>query len=227
MAESTAIGVAIEHGQGGGAPVLDVMGTARCIGNYRWIEMRVFEALGAWVATVPEPEVKLCLGTQSYKHAWHAELWRQALPEIGELTVERCTAPANDGVVAFAAALVEPQDAALTVEKLVGVYRVLLPRKIAAYTTHLQHANPVSDGPTIRALELALHDELDDWRAGELLVQSLLTNGSLVERAARRQATLEALLVAVGGLSGPTPGAGGDRSASGNAGSETGGGDRP
>ena len=87
-------------------------------------------------------------------------------------------------LVAFATALVEPQDAELTVEKLVGVYRVLLPRKIAAYTTHLQHANPVSDGPTIRALELALHDELFAQLAHHLPAELSATKSRIEARLA-------------------------------------------
>ena len=54
--------------------------TARKVGNYKWIEMRLFEALGGWVATVPELDVKMRLGTHCYKHAWHAELWHKRLP---------------------------------------------------------------------------------------------------------------------------------------------------
>ena len=37
--------------------------TARRVGNYKWAEMRLFEVLGGWVATVPELDVKLVLGT--------------------------------------------------------------------------------------------------------------------------------------------------------------------
>ena len=37
--------------------------SARRVGNYKWIEMRLFEVLGGWVATVPELDVKLRLGT--------------------------------------------------------------------------------------------------------------------------------------------------------------------
>ncbi len=36
--------------------------TAKRVGNYKWIEMRLFEVLGGWVATVPEIDVKLRLG---------------------------------------------------------------------------------------------------------------------------------------------------------------------
>src|SRR5439155_1274578 len=58
---------------------------ARRVGHYAWIEMRLFEALGGWVATVPELDVKTTLGRHCYHHAWHAELWHKRLPELREM----------------------------------------------------------------------------------------------------------------------------------------------
>ena len=87
----------------------DVEESARRVGNYKWIEMRLFEALGGWVATVPELDVKMRLGTHCYHHAWHAELWHKRLPELREMNPERLTAPANDEIVAFIDAMTEPE----------------------------------------------------------------------------------------------------------------------
>ena len=124
------------------------------MGNYKWVEQRLFEALGGWVATVPELDVKLKLGTHCYKHAWHAELWHKRLPELREMNPDRLTVPANDDVVAFMDAVTEPEAPDETIEKLVGVYRVLIPRKIAAYTFHLNNTSTITDAPTIRSLEV-------------------------------------------------------------------------
>ena len=76
----------------------DVEETARRVGNYKWIEMRLFEVLGGWVATVPE---------------------------------------------------------------------------------------------------------LEDWRDGEMLIQSLMRSPDDVRRAAERQGELEQLMFAAGGIAGP------------------------
>jgi hypothetical protein len=177
--------------------------TARRVGHYKWIEMRLFEALGGWVATVPELDVKMRLGTHCYKHAWHAELWHKRLPELREMNQERLTVPPNDEMVTFVEALTEPEKPDETIEKLVGVYRVLIPHKIAAYTYHLNNTSTITDAPTIRSLKLALNDELEDWRDGEMLIQSLLESAEEVERAAAHQAHLEKLLLAAGGIAGP------------------------
>jgi hypothetical protein len=177
--------------------------TARRVGHYKWVEMRLFEALGGWVATVPELDVKLRLGTHCYKHAWHSELWHKRLPELREMNPERLTRPPNEEFVAFMDALTEPEAPELTIEKLVGVYRVLIPHKVAAYTYHLNNTSTITDAPTIRSLRLALADEMDDWRDGEMLIQSLLETEEEVLRAASHQGRLESLIVAAGGIAGP------------------------
>ncbi len=177
--------------------------SARRIGNYRWTEMRLFEALGGWVATVPELDVKMVLGRHCYQHAWHAELWTKRLPELREMNVDRMTMPANDEMVTFMNAVTEPEAPDLTIEKLVGVYRVLIPRTIAAYTYHMNGTSTITDSPTIRSLNFALQDEFDNWREGEMLIQSLLDSPEKVERAIRRQGELERLITAAGGIAGP------------------------
>lgn len=177
--------------------------SARRVGNYKWVEMKLFEALGGWVATVPELDVKMRLGTHTYKHAWHAELWHKRLPELREMNPERLTQPANDAIVEFIEAMTEPEGPGATIEKLVGVYRVLIPHKIAAYTFHLNNTSTITDAPTIRSLRFALQDEFDDWRDGEMLLQSLIETDEEVERAAAHQIRLEKIMLRAGGIAGP------------------------
>ena len=183
--------------------LFDVEETARRVGNYKWVEMRLFEALGGWVATVPELDVKMRLGTHTYKHAWHAELWHKRLPELREMNPDRLTEPANDAMVKFIEAMTAPEAPGETIEKLVGVYRVLIPHKIAAYTFHLNATSTITDAPTIRWLKFILIDEMDDWRDGEMMLESLIRTPSQVDRAAARARELEALMVEAGGIAGP------------------------
>ena len=181
----------------------DVEESARRVGNYKWIEMRLFEVLGGWVATVPELDVKMRLGAHCYHHAWHSELWHKRLPELREMNPERLTEPPNEEMVKFVDAMTEPEAGEQTIEKLVGVYRVLIPHKIAAYTYHLNNTSRITDAPTIRSLGFALQDEFDDWRDGEMMLQSVITTAQEVDRAATRQAELEKLMVEAGGITGP------------------------
>src|SRR4051812_6973488 len=73
--------------------LFDLAETARRVGHYRWAEMQLFEALGRWIAIVPERDVKLCLGVHCHKHAWHGELWHKRLPALAELDADRLTVP--------------------------------------------------------------------------------------------------------------------------------------
>jgi hypothetical protein len=181
---------------------LSLEASARRIGHYCWIEMRAFEILGAWTAAVPEPAVKAALATHSRQHGWHAEVWHDLLPVIGETGVDSYIAPASPALVAFVEALAAPGAADLTIEKLVGAYRVLLPHIAVTYADHLDHASPVSDGPAIRALRLVLSDQLDHWHEGEALLQAQLRSEADVERTASHQLRLARLLVAAGGIAG-------------------------
>ena len=183
--------------------LFDVEESARRVGNYKWAEMRLFESLGGWVATVPELDVKMRLGTHCYKHAWHAELWHKRLPELREMNPDRMTKPANEAMERFVEALTEPEAPELTLEKLVGVYRVFIPRFVAAYTFHLNATSQITDAPTIRSLKFILQDEHDDWRDGEMMIQSLIQNEAELDRAIAHQAKLQKLMLAAGGIAGP------------------------
>src|SRR6476619_7619206 len=143
------------------------------------------------------------LGTHTYHHAWHAELWHKRLPELREMNQERLTVPPNEELVTFVEAMTEPESPELTIEKLTGVYRVLIPRKIAAYTFHLNNTSTITDAPTIRSLKFALADEFEDWRDGEMLLQSLIDSDEEVDRATAHQTRLESLMVKAGGIAGP------------------------
>ncbi len=101
---------------------------------------------------------------------------------------DRLTVPANDELVAFVEAMTAPEAPGDTIEKLVGVYRVLIPHKIAAYTYHLNNTSTITDAPTMRSLKFALQDEFDDWRDGEMLIQSLTETPDHVDRATAHQA---------------------------------------
>lgn len=177
--------------------------SAKRMGHYAWIETRLFELLGTWAATVPEVEIKERLGTRAHHHAWHARLWQERLPELREIDTASLVRPSDPRLAAMFDSVSEPVAPELSIEKLVGVYRVVVPRKIAAYSHHRNVASTVTDGPTIRTLDLVLRDEVDDWREGEMMIQSLLGSADDVRRACDHQARIEGMVVTAGGISGP------------------------
>jgi hypothetical protein len=176
--------------------------TAQRVGHYKWLEMRIFELMGGWVATVPELDIKLRLGTHCYHHSFHAELWHERLPELHDVASEELTRPAGPEIEELMAALGRPTDGGATIEKLVGMYRVFLPHLIAAYTYHLNNVSELADAPTIRALNFCLLDDMEEWREGEMMLQTLILTADEVGRASARQAELGSLMVAAGGVVG-------------------------
>lgn len=177
--------------------------TARRVGNYKWIEMKIFELMGGWVATVPELDLKLKLGTHCYHHAFHSELWHKRLPELREMNPDKMTVAANPEMEAFVEALSAPEAADQTIEKMVGMYRVLLPHLIAAYTYHQNNTSTITDSPTIRSIGFCLQDDMEEWREGEMILQSLITTPEQADRAATHHAALTKLMIAAGGVTGP------------------------
>lgn len=181
------------------------MESAARIGHYQWVEMRLFELIGGWVPVVPELEVKERLGVQCHHHAWHAEMWHERLPVMRGMDRDAFVVPANDAVAAGFRALAAPAEPDRTLEKLVGLYRVLLPELIAAYELHLGAATEIADGAVIRSLRLALRDELDQVADGEVLLGALLTDASAAahDRAIAHGERLQAFFDEAGGVSGP------------------------
>jgi hypothetical protein len=169
--------------------------------NYKWCEQQLSAALGGWVATIPELDVKTLLGPHCYQHAWHADLWRQRLPELKEPNEHRAE-PANDAFVAFMKELTSPDDQDLTIEKLVGVYRVLMPHLLAVYTFHQRVTSDIVDAPTVRSLRFMLDDDHEQFVQGEMMIQDIARTPELRERAGKWQTHLDVLLAKSGGVAG-------------------------
>ena len=187
-----------EGGAGQGWP-LALHAVARRAGAARWLDARLFETLGGWVSSVPEPEIKIALAVQASHHGWHATLWAERLPTLHDVEPSSWVGPASAGVESAVDLLAS---ATLSVERLVGVHRVLLPRLVAAHTEQLEAACPVTDAPTIRTLGLVRRDEIADQLVGERLLQGLLLTKANVQRAAAQQAAVESLLAEAGPLLG-------------------------
>jgi hypothetical protein len=193
--------------------------TAALVGEYRWIEDALYRLLGQWVIDMPLAAVKVHLDSQSMRHAWHAELWAERLPVRDGADPDALTAPSPPSAVLFAALSGSEAAAGVTVPvvpadtddpfghpgalpRLAGLYRVALPRLVTSYERHLGAVAPVTDGPVARALRLVLNDEIEDWRAGERLVQRLVTRPHDVVAVHEFLQRLESAVVAAGAVSG-------------------------
>jgi hypothetical protein len=153
--------------------------SATLLGAYRWIELRSFELLGGWVTSTSELEVKLCFAEQSHHHAWHASLWADRFPVLSHLDRDRYLAPPGDAWPAFLDQLNGRPTG--TAERLIGLYQVLIPAKLALYHHHLQVASAVADGPIIRSLRQVIQDENADLQSGTALIGSVLAGVDTAE----------------------------------------------
>jgi hypothetical protein len=162
--------------------------SARRAGTHQWAESRLFEILGGWVATTPEPEVKVMFERHGSHCAWRATQWWDRLPVLAD--VERsslCIAPPGP------AAPVLERLATLegTVERMAATYRLALPRLWAAYEGHRRAVGEVADSSTGRTLGIVSSDLAADWHEGEVQLQVLLSDASRVRAAAGAVSTLE------------------------------------
>jgi hypothetical protein len=165
---------------------------ARWAGSHRWLELRLFEILGGWVASTEDTEAKLVFDRHSQHHAWRADQWWDRLPVLADVDRQALVAAPSPQMAAATDELAGVQG---TVPRLAGGYRFAVPRLVAAYHAHRLRTCAASDGAARRTLDIVLPDVSADWRHGEVLLQELLTDESLAQLAATTVARLEATLL--------------------------------
>ena len=69
---------------------------------------------------------------------------------------------------------------------------------MTSYERHLRVVSPMTDAPVARALRLVLNDEIEDWHAGERLVERLVSRPHDVAAVYEFLQRLEAVVVGAG-----------------------------
>ena len=137
-------------------PGMTIDESARRLGAIVWSERRLFEVMGGWVTSTPEPLVKLAFARHSRLHAAHASTLEAVLPE----TRDHDPAALVKAVDSEGAARVEALAAGATTElRLEALVDELLPGRLGACENFLADASSVRDGPAIRALMFVLAEE--------------------------------------------------------------------
>jgi hypothetical protein len=168
--------------------------------NYRFAEERMMRMMAGWIALTPEIAVKLEMAKQVYEDALHTDALGKRLPELrAQAQVSKA---ASEQFASFIQEIEDKEQWEDTIERLVGIYRVLKPHLIAHYSAHVTAANPVYEPPTIRILAKLLEDEKAHVEKGLVLLEDLLDSPEKSRRAGQWQAHLEELLVASGGVTG-------------------------
>jgi hypothetical protein len=195
--------------------------SAALVGGHCWVERRLFERLGSWVASSASNEAKLLLDAHSQHAAWRAGQWWDRLPVLAQLDRDELVAahdrwatlfvatdagdaiPAGDDPAAdhsaadhSAADHSAAAHLAADVTRLAVAYRVLLPRVAASYARHARLTTPIADGPVIRTLGQVAADVRADWAEGEFLLETLMSSAAHVAAAAAATARAEQALLA-------------------------------
>jgi hypothetical protein len=136
--------------------------SAACIGALVWTERRLFELLGGWVPTTPEPEVKVVLSRRSRHHGEHALALVALLPDTRDHEPDALILPRGDAPRALEAAA----GSSATKERLAAAGDVVAGH-LDALEAYLAAASPVRDAPGIRAVTAVLAEDrfgLEDVR---------------------------------------------------------------
>lgn len=174
--------------------------SARRLGAFRWVEIRLFELLGTWTETTTDPDTKRRFSAGSRHHGWHAELLEARLPTVRDLDPANQTRSPDPAIERVFDELTAPDACPTTAERLVVVGRVLLPQLVAAYDEHLERCSDVADESVVRTLRFIVADETDDIRFAERALRRLLGSSELDAVAATRL-RVERQLLAAGGIS--------------------------
>jgi hypothetical protein len=180
--------------------VYSVRQSARYIMNYRYAEERMMRMMAGWIALTPELPVKLEMARQVYEDALHADALGKRLSELR--SQGQVSRPPNESFVAFMNEVEDKEEWEDTIERLVGIYRVLKPHLLSHYSAHVAAANPVYEPPTLRILARLVDDEKRHLERGLVVLDDLLDSGEKHRRAVLWQGHLEELLAVAGGVTG-------------------------
>lgn len=178
-------------------PWRGLLATAAAVGHYVWTERRLFEALGAWSVAETDPAIKVGFDAQSHRHAWHAELLIDRLPELRELDVAALVvAPDTE----FAAFMDEVAAADSLTDRLVSVHRITVPHLLVAYRRELASLADVAEASLRRSLGFIIADLTEQVASGETLLGSTVVDEGSEERVLQSQQRVERSLLRSVGL---------------------------
>jgi hypothetical protein len=187
----------VDESSGGFFGIID---NSRRIGRYVWAESRLHDVLADWVTVSPEPQVAALFGRHVHLHAWHAKLWRKRLPVLWDRDTTTFVGPTDAGVSRLFDELAALRDPAMSLERVVAHYKVVVPHLLAAYGEHLEMTDPLTDSPTVRTLQFVIDDGTACWNDGDELLRSMVGSAREGERGADAARHFEELVAAAGGL---------------------------
>ena len=184
----------------------DVEATARRVRNFRYTHEWMTMMMGGWLATVPELPVKTGLGKIIWESAQAADALGKRLPELrAGRNPATASQPANEGFAALIQEVALPESPEQTIEKLGGLFDVLMPHLVAVYEHTMQETDPICDDPTIELLDEATRKLKRHIAWGDKVLEQLCDSAEKRERRAARERDIRGRLEACGGVTGELP----------------------
>jgi len=181
----------------------DVAATAQRVRNFRYAEEWIMRTLGGWMATIPELPVKTGLGKITWEVAKIADELGKRLPELrAGRSLVNASQPANARFAAFIHEIATPDDPDHTIEKLTGVFDVLIVHLVQVYDRTAKETDQIADAPTVELLvdALRVHKQHQTW--GKDVLDRLCEDEGPAERRKQRRSELETMLRESGGVCG-------------------------
>ncbi|HIF99432.1 MAG: hypothetical protein ABGX04_10885 [Myxococcales bacterium] len=181
----------------------DVEATALRVRNFRYAEEWMMMMMGGWIATIPELPVKTGLGKVIWETAQAADEFGKRLPELrcGRKALDASEA-SNSAFADFIQAVAEPESPTLTIEKLTGIFDVLIPHLVEIYELHNRETDPICDAPTIEILEDIIRRKRQHIQWGQEVLDALCEDDDLKQRRRDRSDHIRSLLTTSGGVTG-------------------------
>lgn len=184
----------------------DVETTARRVRNFRYTHEWLTMMMGGWLATVPEIPVKTGLGKIIWENAEIADRLGKRLPELrAGRNLATASQPANQGFADLIQEIAGPERPDLTIEKLTGLFDVLIPHLIDVYEVSARETDPICDAPTIDLLDDAIRKLRRHAAWSQDVLERLCDTDGRRERRTRRQRDIDERLRRCGGVTGALP----------------------
>lgn len=133
-------------------PGMDIHEAARRVGALAWTEQRLFEVVGGWVASTPEPEAKLLFARLSRHHGEHALALVTVLPDTRDHDRSQLVAPGDE----ISTARLDAADT--TPSRLASLVEVVT-QQLAALDLLLADGSSVRDVPVLRVARLVRDED--------------------------------------------------------------------
>ncbi|TVY10976.1 hypothetical protein [Paenibacillus cremeus] len=171
---------------------------SKVLRRFRYIHEQLFRCEAAQLPARANWHLKAALGRHLYEDAEAVGALRRRILELRTPPTQLLKEPN----VTLALLFEDLIHAETDMELLAGIYRVVKPALLEAYTLHMAETQQLVDYPTIRILKVLCMELREQIEWGERMIAELQQDGEPLELAAEFEAHIADYLAAAGGITG-------------------------